>query len=258
MSVERIGNAGHGCFAIPGWGEDAGSFRPLENVLEGLATLYAVDPPGYGSAPAPDNYDTEEISARLAESYKAACEMHGGRLDTLIGNCSGAILAAELAKRMSPGPQKLLFIDPFAFLPGYFSIFLKRGLGRHAYNSTFANPVGRWITNQLVSGREDRSTDMTQSFRVVDHEVTYRYLELFGKMDGISHFRDIQAEIVIVTGEKTFGAVKKSIAMWKELWPHARVASIPGCGHLPISEAPQRLVTELFRTQPAAAEVRNG
>ena len=254
MSVRRIGGGAIGCFAIPGWGEDAGSFSPLEEHLCGIATIYAADPPGYGSAPAPHRYTVDEITARLENSYSAACEMHGDRLGIFLGNCSGAILASELAMRVASPPARLLLVDPFAFLPGYFRIFLKRGFGRHAYNSTFANPVGRWVTNQLVSGREERSTDMTGSFRVVDHEVTYRYLEMFGRIRGISRFRDLRSEVVIVTGERTFAAVKRSIDMWQELWPHAHVATIPGCGHLPIKEAPGRLVSELILQRTAMCE----
>ncbi len=248
MSVERYGNGPLNCFAIPGWGEDSASFAPLAPYIDEMATLYAVDPPGYGGSPAPAEYTAECIADRLAEHYAAACELAGERIDTLLGNCSGAILAAELALRLDPAPRRLQFIDPFAFLPGYFRVFLRRDFGRQAYNTTFANPVGRFMTNLFAGGREDRSTDMTESFRVVDHEVTYRYLQFFGELSGVSTYSPLKADVSIVTGEKTFAAVRKSVLMWREIWPDASVVNIADCGHLPIREAPRQLVEAFFST----------
>ena len=253
MPVERIGNGMTACFAIPGWGEDRNCFSPLENLLSPQASLFSVDPPGYGSSPPPASYTFDEITSRLHNELRDAQAMSGGRIRTLLGNCSGALLACELAMRLEEAPQRMLLIDPFAFLPGYFRLFLRRDFGRHAYNSTFANPVGRWLTNLLARGKDDNSTDMTESFRSVNHEVTYGYLEMFGTHQGIGQYAGIRSEVTIVTGEKTFAAVKNSVGMWQEIWPHAQVVTIPDCGHLPVREAPEALVAALFGS--TAAEV---
>ncbi|MCB1221612.1 MAG: alpha/beta hydrolase [Planctomycetales bacterium] len=255
MPAERIGNGTHACFAIPGWGEDRNCYLPLVAQLGPGTCLYSVDPPGYGNTAPPPEYSFEAVAELLQREYEEASRLEGRPIDTLLGNCSGALFACELALRLDPAPRRLLLVDPFAFLPGYFRVFLRRDFGRHAYNSTFANPVGRWLTNVLASGREDRSTDMTQSFRSVDHEVTYRYLEMFGTHPGIDRFSSLDCEVRIATGERTFAAVKKSVQMWQDLWPHAIVTSIPACGHLPIREAPEGLCEALFSNIPVSQEV---
>ncbi len=246
MYVRRIGSGPVSCFAIPGWGEDHTSLLPLEQHLQSVAEVHVVDPPGYGSSPRPQPFEIPETVRLLKQAYAQAGLGSAQAPDTIIGNCSGAILAAELAMVLDPTPVRLVFIDPFAFLPGYFRVFLKRGFGKMAYQSTFANPVGRWITNQMVGGRQEQSTDMTSTFRVTDHEVTYQYLKLFGGLPGIEKYAPLQCAVTIITGGKTFAAVRRSITMWREIWPHAQVTELANSGHLPIREAPQELVQSMF------------
>jgi pimeloyl-ACP methyl ester carboxylesterase len=246
MSVRKLGTAGKCCFAIPGWGEDSGSFLPLEPHLQDKAQIYAVDPPGYGTSTEPSPFSLPRITELLKEAFDQASAESSSPIQTIVGNCSGAILAAELALAMDTTPQRMVLIDPFAFLPGYFKVFLRRGFGRAAYQSTFANPVGRWLTNRFAGGRGKAETDMTSTFKVVNHEVTYKYLKIFGEHQGISKFSGLRCKVTIITGERTFAAVRKSIEMWQKLWPSAQVTELSGTGHLPIREAPADLVAAMF------------
>jgi hypothetical protein len=51
------------------------------------------------------------------------------------GNCSGAILGL-LAYEMIPSRiRRFVLIDPFAFLPWYFKVFVHPSFGRLAYHS---------------------------------------------------------------------------------------------------------------------------
>jgi pimeloyl-ACP methyl ester carboxylesterase len=199
-----------------------------------------------------------EVASLLAEAFEDSCAVAGKRLDTIIGNCSGAILAAEVALLLEQPPMRLVFIDPFAFLPSYFRVFLRKGFGRAAYQGTFANPVGRWITNRVLGGRKDRDTDMMSTFRVVDHEITYRYLQIFGDHEGIQKYRHYDGEVRILTGSRTFAAVRKSVKMWQELWPQAVVRELEGVGHLPIRESPVELVEFMLAKAQSASGNEDG
>ncbi|MGH9939138.1 MAG: alpha/beta fold hydrolase, partial [Blastocatellia bacterium] len=105
----------------------------------------------------------------------------------------------------------------------------------------------RWITNLSLKRRRTAETDLTVSFRAVDHGASYRYLRMLCAIDGIAGFAWIQHPIDIVCGERTFNAIKRSAAMWREIWPQARVFELEGAGHLPIEEATEDLSRIIFQ-----------
>lgn len=168
---------------------------------------------------------------------------------TVIGNCSGAILALAAMPQIADRVDRLVLIDPFAFVPWYFRIFVAGTAGKYAYYATFANPAGRWITNLSLKRHRTEASDLTGSFTGADHGVAYRYLQLLPSIDGIGSFAWIRHPIDIVCGERTFGAVMKSIEMWKSIWPQTREHRLAGAGHLPIEEAPEALSRIVFQPQ---------
>lgn len=242
MHVERYGTGPEAYFGLHGWSGDHRTFEPLAAHLPSSASLYSADLPGYGHSPAPRRWDltiiADEISASISE-----IETH--RV-TLIGNCSGAPLALCAAQRLGPRIRRLVLIDPFAYMPWYFRLFLARGFGRQAYLTTFANPLGRWLTNLSLKGHRTAETDLTRSFARIDHEVTYSYLVLLGKIGGIERFSNLSLPVDIAYGARTFGAVKNSVSQWQGIWPQARAWQLEGAGHLPIEEASEPLSRIIF------------
>ena len=79
-----------------------------------------------------------------------------------------------------------------------------------------------------------------------DHEAARRYLALYEEAGSVERFRGFAAPVEIVHGEKTFGAVRKSLALWREVLPHARVHELKGVGHQPIEEAAERTARIIF------------
>jgi len=67
-------------------------------------------------------------------------------------------------------------------------------------------------------------------------------------IDNITRFGSVDAEVEIVFGDRTFAAVKQSVAQWQELWPKARQWRL-AAGHLPIEEAPAALAAIVFTSQ---------
>src|SRR5215468_1418302 len=241
MHVECYGSGSRVYIGLHGWSGDHTTFAPLTRYLPAGVSLYSADLPGYGRSPAPQRWEltaiSDEISCAIAEA---------GAPVTVIGNCSGAVFALLAAERLASRIERLILIDPFAYLPWYFKIFLNKRIGRYAYYSTFANPVGRWLTNLSLSKHRAADTNLTESFVSVSHDVAYRYLALLGELDGVARFGRLRLPVDLIYGARTFGAVKESIALWRGVWPQARRHELAGAGHLPIQEATEQLSEIVF------------
>lgn len=242
MYVEKYGEGESAYYGLHGWGGDHKTFAPLVKHMPAGARLYAADLPGYGRSPEPSEWS---LTAIADEIVCAAAQIDESKI-TVVGNCSGAILGLLAAQRLPDRIERLVLIDPFAFMPWYFKVFVAGSFGRYAYYSTFANPIGRWLTNASLKRRRAASSDLTRSFGAVNHNISQRYLALLAGIKEIKQFGDLRMPIEIVYGEKTFGAVKESVARWKNIWPQARATRLAGAGHLPIEEATRQLSAIVF------------
>lgn len=246
MFIKRYGQGERLFFGLHGWSGDHTTFAPLANFLPSGASLFSADFSGYGQSPPPPEWTMEAIADEIAgEIEKLNSPV------TLIGNCSGALFALsaiEFRPELGNRVNRLVLIDPFAFAPWYFKLFVTPPFGRYAYFSTFANPVGRWITNLSLKKHRTEDSDLTGSFRGVDHSVSYRYLELMTAIDGINRWAGISHPIDIVYGARSFAAIKKSVEMWRRIWPHAKIHELAKAGHLPIEESTEELSRIIFRS----------
>jgi pimeloyl-ACP methyl ester carboxylesterase len=233
-------------FGLHGWSGDHRTFAPLTTYLPQSAAFYSADLPGCGKSPATPSLTLAAITGEIVEAVCAAAPPPPQQI-TLIGNCSGAILGLLAAEQIRARVRRLVLIDPFAYWPWYFRVFVAKSFGRYAYRTTFANSFGRWLTNQSLRGRRTAKTDLTHSFGDIDHDVTQRYLALLAEVEGIERFANLRSVPVdIIYGERTFGAIKKSVAMWQGIWPQACATRLEGAGHLPILEATAQLAGIIF------------
>jgi pimeloyl-ACP methyl ester carboxylesterase len=240
--VERHGRGGEVYFALHGWGGDRRTFAPLAPFVPEGASLYAADLPGCGNSGAPRAWSVGGVVEEIVEAVRET----GAASVTLVGNCGGAVFALLAARELGERVERLSMIDPFAYLPRYFKLFNAGEFGRRAYDATFANPVGRWLTNQSLRGRRAGAGDLTASFAEADHEAARRYLALYDEIGHVEIFRGLPTPVEIAYGGRTFGAVKRSLALWREVLPHARVRELQGAGHQPFVEAPAQLAEVIF------------
>lgn len=242
MFVQRYGNGSRAFLGLHGWSGDHRTFEPLLRYLPKDASFYSVDLPGYGQSPVP----REWTLAAFAEAVGDVIDKLPAERLTLVGNCSGALLGLLAAPSRLARLERLVLLDPFAFVPWYFRLFIEKPFGKYAYYSTFANPLGRWITNLSLARYRAEATDLTGSFGKVDHAVSLRYLELLASIGSIERFREVRVTTDIVNGARSFQAVKASVAMWQTLWPHAQCWELAEAGHLPILEATEELSRIVF------------
>lgn len=248
MFVQRYGKGARVFFGLHGWSGDHRTFEPLLRHLPADASFYSADLPGCGQSPQPAAWNLDALAAALGATLR---ELPAERF-TLVGNCSGALLGLLAAPALLQRIERFVLIDPFAFVPWYFRLFVEWRYGKYAYYSTFANPIGRWLTNLSLAQHRSAATDLTGSFSRVDHAVAYRYLELLVSIGSIERFHPLHAPTDILYGARSFQAVKQSVAMWQAMWPHARLYELAGAGHLPLLEATAELSQILFSVAPVA------
>jgi pimeloyl-ACP methyl ester carboxylesterase len=247
--VERYGTGAQVFLGLHGWGGDRRTFAPLATHVPARASFYSADLPGCGQSPGPRAWTVGAVTDEIAETALSL----GARGATLVGSCGGAVFALLAAEQLGcERIKRVVMIDPFAYLPRYFRVFTSEVIGRRAYDATFANPVGRWLTNQSLRGRRAGAADLTASFAETDHEVSRKYLALFDEVGGVERFRGLDLPVEIAHGERTFGAVRRSLAMWRAVLPRARVTVLGGAGHLPVVEATAQVAALLFG--PAAGD----
>lgn len=245
MYSKIYGNGPRTFFGIHGWSGSHETFLPLVQGLPPDVSFISVDLPGHGRSPWPKQATLRRIGGLVASEM----ERIGAPRFTFVGNCSGALIglaAIENNPALLARIERMVLIDPFAYAPWYFRIFLIPVIGRLFYYSTFANPAGRWITNLSLRGRRAAETDLTDSFREVDHSVSYRYLQLVTALGEVDRWRGISVDTDIVYGDRTFGAIRRSIGIWRSVWPHIRISELQECGHLPILEATEELKYLIF------------
>ncbi|NJK89662.1 MAG: alpha/beta hydrolase [Myxococcales bacterium] len=227
-----------------GWSGSCRSFDPLIPYLPEDVSLFSLDQPGFGKTPAPRSWSSESL---VTPSVQAIEQLPFGPL-TLIGNCAGAVVALLVAIRLHRPVRRVVLIDPFAYAPWYFSIFDHFLVGRLFYLLTFANPLGRWMTNRSLGSLRSPTTDLVEGFRSVRHFDNWSFLRAVMSVGrkGVHQFASYAGEVDLLVGERTFHAVERSIPQWTELWPHARSQKIRGAGHLPVHEAPEAVARAIF------------
>lgn len=247
MFIHETGEGMRGVVGLHGWSGDHRTFQPLWERMPAGWTFFSPDLPGCGQSAVPREWSFRSVAREVAQEV-----IHLGMRDlVLVGSCSGAILTAFVARELREmgRPEvagRLVMIDPFAFCPWYFRFFLLPLVGFPIYAVAFANPVGRWLTNLFLQDKRAGDTDLTESFAQVNHRVTWKYLRMLDECGFPGQFRGMPVEVDILYGQKTFSAVKKSVTIWKDALPQARVTKLKGVGHLPISEGTEEVTKVIF------------
>lgn len=244
MQLEsKIFGTGHRLFVgLHGWGGNADTFAPLEPWLPDDARILSISLPGYGSSLKPDVWSLTAVTDSVLSVMSEIDEPY-----TLIGNCSGAIFGMLAALQLpSQKIQRMVVIDAFAYMPWYLELFVWPVVGPLFYWSSFANPIGRWLTQKAFEDTKRERADMTASFATIDHGVTYEMLKLLSKVGDYRQFQGLCMPIDIVFGRHSFQAIHHSARLWSRLWPHAQVCCLEGGGHLLLEEETETISLHIF------------
>ena len=248
MFIQQTGSGSQTVVGLHGWSGDHGTFDPLLGQMPKDYVFYALDLPGCGKSELPQRWEMRSLAREVAQEL-----IRLGRKDmTLTGSCSGAILAVFVSReliQMGKGDlvKRLVMLDPFAFCPWYFQLFLIPVLGPLMYATAFANPLGRSITNIILRNKRTANTDLTDSFSEANHWVVWKYLKMLSECGRPEQFRGMDLPVDILFGEKTFSKVRESVQDWQESLPQAQVTMLRGVGHLPIHEDTKKVAELVFQ-----------
>ncbi len=248
LHMTRFGEGdAHSFFGVHGWGSGGvQSFEALAQNLPPGATLWAPDMPGCGKSPSPDSWEMEAIHAELFDAFDA-CESHGPI--TVIGSCSGSFHILPLAIARPERISHIVLLEPFAYMPWFFGIFLAPVTGYPLYKMVFDNPIGRAATRASLKkqGGDQEKVDMIGSFGTHGGlQAAYKYLKYYGSITDHTVFRQARQPVRIICGENSFKAVHSSIAMWQENWPELDVQVLADTGHMLSQEAPETTSELIF------------
>jgi pimeloyl-ACP methyl ester carboxylesterase len=254
MFQHTHGNGDRMVVGFHGWSGTHETFNALAGLLPADARLMAFDLPGFGRSEPPPRWDVEWMGRQLAEYLEHRPEFQHASHVTLVSSCAGCYPLLACAQSLTRPVDRIVLVDAFAFAPWYFRVFTNRHWGHYAYYCTFANPLGRWLTNRgLADKRADPDANLARAFEQTNHRNTLEYLRACVDLGHYSRFADLRAEIVLAYGEKTFGAVRESLAMWQESWPDATRHELKGAGHLGLQEAPEQIAELVFAHSPEPA-----
>jgi pimeloyl-ACP methyl ester carboxylesterase len=248
LHTTRFGHGrSHTFFGVHGWGSGGRqSFVELAAHLPEDATLWAPDLPGCGESAQPESWDMGEIHAQLFEAFDACV---GDGPVTLIGSCSGSFHALPLALARPDKVSRIVLLEPFAYMPWFFGIFLAPVTGYPLYKMVFDNPLGRAATRASLKrqGGDQEKVDMVGAFG--SHgglQAAYKYLKHYGSITDHKVFASVTQPVRIICGGNSFKAVHRSVELWRELWPELDAHALKDTGHMLSQEAPARTSELIF------------
>jgi pimeloyl-[acyl-carrier protein] methyl ester esterase len=242
MYVKVYGSGDRQYMCFHGWGGDHREFVPLARRAPSRVRLHCVDLPGYGQSARPAKWDMKAITQE-ALVYLDEKEIPSA---TMIGFCSGIGPALTMGAMAPDRVERIVMIDPFAFLPWYFKIFLWGAVGRISYASAFQSPIGRKITDAILKRLQTSDADFTNAFTELDHDVTLRYLQILHRIDIQTEYAGLQVRIDVLYGEHTFVAVRRSVQIFKNLLPQIKTHELADVGHLPMIKGARQLAAAIF------------
>lgn len=244
---------------VHGSGASGGSWGPVVPALAAHHHVIRVDLPGCGNSPPAESFDVPDQAGRVA----ALLDGLGLRRVAVAGHSSGGYIATALAERrpdlvgsialISTGPSldallpeplilRVLLGPPFGPLlwPVRSDAMIRRGL-----RATAARPVD--IPDDLIA--EVRGTAY-RAFRATLRKNT----EYLAERTVPERLAALDVPVLVVFGAADPRWDPASAQRYGTV-PGARIEMVPGVGHMPVHEAPERTARLLLDFTATASDV---
>ncbi|MFM0000665.1 alpha/beta hydrolase [Paraburkholderia dipogonis] len=188
---------------------------------------------------------------------------------TFIGNSLGGLIAWDYAVRHREAVERLVLIDSAGFpmkLPIYIALF----------NSALVRVSSPWLLPEVIVKSAVRN--VYGDPRKIDAVTLRRYVEFFhgedtrtaiGKMVPTLDFKDVDTDVLktldvptlVLWGAKDRWIPTAHAAEFASRIPGAKSIMYPGLGHIPMEEAPERVMADLrafLGTRGAGVSVDEG
>jgi pimeloyl-ACP methyl ester carboxylesterase len=241
-----------------GPGLDHHVLRPWLDALAGARRrVVYVDLRGHGRSGLPADANGYTVVAAAADLDGLVARIEPTAPVDVVGHGFGAAVAVELAAMHPERVRRLVLVAPLrdgAQVAGW-STRAHRTLGDGAWGelASLMTPQGTLRDPSTVTAWFERSGRMLWH-RVPSHavlsqlgaDVTYRgtAAEAFGvdlaRWDARLRAPDVRAPTLVITGDDDNTTPPRETALLAERLPHGRLTVLPGSGHLPFVETPER------------------
>ncbi len=183
-------------FVLHGWGANIDAVRPIIDVLNKFFRVVALDLPGFGDSPAPD----EPIdSFQYAEIVKQLIDYTGTEKVSLVGHSFGGKLSIVLSSKYPELVEKVVLIDSAGLIP-------RRTIKYHLKVGTFKILKKIWNTLFFYKDESNRLKSLYKLFGSDDYQasegVMRKILVKVVNEDMKPLLKDIQAPTLLIWGDK--------------------------------------------------------
>lgn len=230
---------------LHGFGSSAHTFEGWQEALADRHRTIAIDLPGSGlSSPDPTGrYD----DARVIEVITALMDQKGVARATLVGNSIGGRIAWTMAARRPDRVERLVLIAPDGFASGRFGygqapeVPWSAKLMRHVLPRAFLklNLAPAYGDKAALSeATVDRYWELMRAPGVREAMLARMAQTVLEPPEPI--LATITCPVLVLWGALDRAIPASHAADWQRMLPHAQVVILPGLGHVPQEEAPER------------------
>ena len=225
-------------------------WRPVIKTLSAEAEVIAFDLPGHGEAdrPAPQAFDYTPLG--LAHYCDRVLDVLGVSGATVVGHSFGGGIALALAALHPERVRALLAVDAVALpfrLPLSGQLVLSPGIGEALFKRVYSRGQ---LASHFENAFEDRSlaSDLYVDYywerlnRPGGRDATYAMIRAMAGLDLSPLLGEISAPTAVLFGDKDRIVPPAHAERIAALVPGATAEVIPGCGHSPAEETPERFV----------------
>lgn len=258
VGLTRVGD-GPPLVLLHGIGRDRGDWSAVLPRFAECCTVYAIDIEGFGQSEAwGPSVSLGSMARMVREALVAAGETRPLRL---VGNSMGGAVALRMAADDPAGITALVLISPAGF--GSEAMF-----GLRLLTVPVLGPALLALDSSPAAMRlRGRSVDRTATewelalaaaFRLRQPDVRRRYLQVVHDLGAWSGIREGWRQEVleslahagipalVLWGDRDTVLPYAHLAAVQTAVPHARTVPLPGLGHMPQLEQPERIVTEVL------------
>ncbi len=229
----KEGTAGIPVVILPGWAANSSAYNLIIKQLSAKYTVYALDLPGFGKTPEPSAPWSLDEYAQFVMDFITACRLEEA---ILVGHSFGGRLIINLCNRALPfSVKKILLID---------SAGIKNPLSpQQRKRQVRFKRLKRFYKNKLVSALFPQALDTLQKkYGSADYAAASPMMKQILVKTVSTDYREllpnIQAEALLIWGEKdTATPLSDGITMHR-LIPNSTLETVADAGHFPFIDQP--------------------